>query len=267
MESDERLIARAREGDDEALADLVQRHAPRVLRFGLKLCGDEDDAREVLQNTLLTAARKIREFKGQSRFTTWLYAIARSFCIKQRTRGDAAVELEPLREALGVPAPQSDEPEHRVTTFELQGALERAIRSLETQQREVLVLRDVEGLSAPEVAQVIGVSLDAVKSRLHRARKALREQLSPLLEEAAAQAACPDVVDLLSRYQEGDINQEACRAMEAHVSRCPPCKARCDSLRRVLSACSSAPEPELPPALRSAVLQEMRRALAESALS
>ena len=85
MESDEVLLVRARDGDDEALAALVERHAPRVLRFGRKLCRDEEDAREVLQQTLLTVARKVRDFRGEGRFTTWLFSIARSFCTLART--------------------------------------------------------------------------------------------------------------------------------------------------------------------------------------
>jgi len=264
MESDEALLKKVQEGDDQAIAVLVERYAPRVLRFGLKLCKDEEDARDVLQQTLLTAARGLRGFRGESRLATWLFAIARSFCIKQRTRGQAAIPTQPLDDAaLELPAPAHDRPDQKLATVELEAALDVAIRGLEPSQREVLVLRDVEGLSAPEVAQVLGLSVEAVKSRLHRARRALRERLSPLFAQEEPAAGCPDVIELLSRYQEGEITSEACRAMEVHIEACPGCAARCESLRRVLAACSASPEPTLSPELRSAVLAQVRQALKE----
>ncbi len=268
MESDEALLTRVRAGDDQATAALVERYAPRVLRFGLKLCKDEEDAREVLQQTLLTAARGLRGFRGESRLATWLFSIARRFCIKQRTRGQAAVQTQPLDDAvLELPAPEREIPDRKLATLELEAALEVAIRGLEPSQREVLVLRDVEGLSAAEVAQVVGLSVEAVKSRLHRARKALRERLSPLFAPDQPKAGCPDVIELLSRYQEGEITSEACRTLEAHIDVCSACAARCDSLRRVLSACSGSTEPKLPPELHGAVLDHVRQALKEQGAS
>jgi RNA polymerase sigma-70 factor (ECF subfamily) len=264
MESDEALLARVSAGDQQATAALVARYAPRVLRFGLKLCRDEEDAREVLQQTLLTAARGLRGFRGESRLVTWLFSIARSFCIKQRTRGHAAVRTEPLDDTvLELPAPEREMPDRQLAAVELQAALEVGIRRLEPSQREVLVLRDVEGLSAAEVAQVLGLSIEAVKSRLHRARRALRETLAPFFAPDRPKAGCPDVIELLSRYQEGEITGEVCKAMEAHIEACDGCAARCDSLRRVLSACSASEEPRLPPELHSAVLGQVREALKE----
>lgn len=269
MDSDESLITRAREGDDAALTDLVERYAPRVLRFGLKLCRDEEDAREVLQDTLLTAARRIRSFRGESRFATWLYTIARSFCIKLRTRGASGARLASLDDAdnaevLTQTVDQREHPDERLAGLEIGAALERGIRSLDPAQREVLVLRDVEGLSAREVADVLGVSVEAAKSRLHRARQALRERLAPLFEEPPRGPDCPDVVQLLSRHLEGDITAAVCHEMEAHVDRCEHCASRCASLRQVLSSCSSVPEPVLPPELRAKVRAELQKVLVRS---
>ena len=99
-------------------------------------------------------------------------------------------------------APVHLHPDEQVAKQQLQSALDGAIAALEPKQREVLVLRDVEGLSAAEVARTLELSVDAVKSRLHRARKSLRERLAPWFEQSAPGPACPDVVDLLSRYQE-----------------------------------------------------------------
>ncbi|HLV64825.1 MAG TPA: sigma-70 family RNA polymerase sigma factor [Polyangiaceae bacterium] len=270
MDSDETLIERARSGDNDALAALVARHAPRVLRFGLKLCKDEETARDVLQETLLTAARGIRGFRRESRFSTWLFAIARSICIKQRTRGSATKEAEPLDESAhfeggGGLVDTKPPPDETIASLELGQALERAIRELEPAQREVLVLRDVEGLSAREVGQVLSLSEEAVKSRLHRARRALRQRLAPLFEEPPPRPTCPDVFELLSRHLEGEITRETCATMEAHVAACPHCAARCTSLRAVLAACTRAAEPELDPQLRAELVASMRRALSAPA--
>ncbi len=261
MLTDEALLVRARDGDDAALAELVERHAGRVLRFGVKLCRDREDAQEVLQSTLLTVARKIRDFRGESRFSTWLYTIARSFCVKVRTR---ARKAEPLEAALEAPGPAGESPDEKLASRELRTALERAISRLEPGQREVLVLRDIEGLSAAEVASVVGLSVDAVKSRLHRARKALRQELAPFFGESPASARCPDIIELFSRYREGDIDQQVCRQMEAHLEQCARCRTRCDSLRELLSACSTSPEPQVPDTLRAALVEAMRGELMQA---
>jgi len=261
-DTESRLVARARGGDEAALLQLVETYAPRVLRFGRKLCGDDQDAQEVVQQTLLTAASKIGDFRGDSQFGTWLYTIARSHCIKQRTRGAAALRAEPIHEHdRTVAAPAHLHPDEQLAKQQLQSALDGAIAALEPAQREVLVLRDVEGLSAAEVASSLGLSVVAVKSRLHRARKNLRDRLAPWFEQSTPGPTCPDVVDLLSRYQEGDVTSEACKTLEAHVDGCPECAKRCHSLRSVLGACSAVPEPELPPELRESVRAQIRRSL------
>ncbi len=216
----------------------------------------------MLQQTLLSVVSHIGEFRGDSHFASWLFAIARSHCIKHRTRGAAAIPTQDLdRAGLEVAAPLRQSPDEAVSREQLEKALDTAIRALEPGQREVLVLRDVEGLSAPEVAEALDLSVEAVKSRLHRARKALREQLAPWFEQSSPGAACPDVVDLLSRYQEGDVTAEVCQTMEAHVAGCPECATRCHSLRSVLSACGATPAPELSEELKHAVREQIRRSL------
>jgi RNA polymerase sigma-70 factor (ECF subfamily) len=256
------LIENARAGDEAALALLVETYAPRVLRFSRKLCGASADAEDVMQQTLLSVMSHIGEFRGESQFASWLYSIARGHCVKQRTRGAAAHASEPLERVAGaVSAPARQAPDENVSREQLEQALDSAIGALEPVQREVLVLRDIEGLSAPDVAQALGISVDAVKSRLHRARKTLREQLTPWLEQSEPSAACPDVVDLLSRYQEGDITNEVCHAMQAHVDECPQCAKRCHSLRSVLSACSATPLPVLTDEIKLAVREQVRRSL------
>jgi RNA polymerase sigma-70 factor (ECF subfamily) len=129
-------------------------------------------------------------------------------------------------------------------------------------------LRDVEGLSAAEVAEVTGLSVAAVKSRLHRARVVVRDRLAPLLAPAGAQGAagrgvCPDVVSLLSRHLEGEIGPDACAEMERHVAACPRCQAACDSLRQTLRLCGATPPPDVPETLKESIRQGIRSLLAQ----
>jgi RNA polymerase sigma-70 factor, ECF subfamily len=270
MEStDSQLLARARAGDRAALDALLTRHQRRVYRFGLQMCRDPEDAKDVLQETLLAVARTVKDFRGAASVSTWLYTIARSFCIKKRRRSKyAPVEeisldaREPGEEARQVVDP-ARLPDESLAGRQIEAALETAIHALEPMYREVLVLRDVEGLSAPDVAEVMGLSVEAVKSRLHRARVAVREALAPLLADptarAAPSAACPDVVQLFSQHLEGEISSALCADLERHLSGCDACRSRCDSLQRTLALCTSAPLPEVPAPVQASVRQALRQ--------
>ncbi len=182
---DDELLGRARAGDRGALEQLLERHQRRVFRFGKKMCGGEEDAEDVLQETLLAAARGIKDFRGGSAISTWLYTIARSFCIKRRrTSKFAPPRMESLDGGAGGLQEVADErrgPEEAASDSQLRRSLDQAISALEPMYREVLVLRDLEGLPASEVAEVLGLTVEAVKSRLHRARVAVRERLAPML--------------------------------------------------------------------------------------
>jgi RNA polymerase sigma-70 factor (ECF subfamily) len=139
-------------------------------------------------------------------------------------------------------------------------ALEQAIAELDPMYREILLLRDVEGLSAAEVAEAVGVSVDAVKSRLHRARVAVREKVAPVLSgepESPITEACPEVVSLFSRHLEGEISAPVCEEMERHLAGCRRCSERCATLQQTLTSCARTPLPDVP----APVQQDVRRAL------
>ena len=271
MESDEELISAAQVGDREALGKLLERHQARVYRFGMRMCRGEEDAKDVLQETLLAAARTLPDFRGASSLSTWLYTIARSFCIKRRRRSKFAPEVEesldvgePARAALQLADP-SRGPDEALDGHRLETALESAIGALEPKYREVLVLRDVEGLSAAEVGEVMGLSVEAVKSRLHRARMAVRERVAPALATEpvpASGSACRDVVQIFSRRLEGEIDSNICAELEAHLRECAPCRSRCDSLRATLTLCRSAGAAQVPEDVVISVRAALRRFLA-----
>ncbi len=264
------LIEAARGGDADALEALILRYQPRVFRFGMKMCRNVDDAGDIVQETLLALARKVGEFRGEASVSTWLFAIARNACIRRRRRSKfapARVEsLESLDAVLrdGIADP-SIGPERTAFGHELEQRLTLAIDTLDAGQREVLVLRDVEGLSAPEVADVLGINVDAVKSRLHRARMAVRARLAPALGAPVSPlpSGCPDVLALFSRHLEGDISPDVCQQMEGHLDACRSCLAACDSLRRSVALCQATPAGPVPPAVADAVRSAVRAALQE----
>lgn len=268
-ESSADLLDRARAGDRAALESLLERHQAQVYRFGMRMCRDAEDAKDVLQDTLLAVARGVQGFRGSSSLSTWLFTIARSFCIKQRRRArsapsslDSLESLPPDHAALlEDPAKIPDE---ELATKRIEQALEEAIAALEPEYREVLLLRDVEGLPAADVADVLGLSVAAVKSRLHRARLAVRDRIAPRLgipREARA-ATCPDVLTLYSRHLEEEISAEVCLRMQTHLEGCAPCRGACASLKSTLALCGSAREGEpLPPAVRASVQAALRACL------
>jgi RNA polymerase sigma-70 factor, ECF subfamily len=268
---EEVLLDRARQGDRRALDALLVKIEPSVHRFGLKLCRDDETAAEVLQETLLTAARNLATFRGDAALSTWLYMVAKSVCIKQRRRSKfAPAVLESLDVAHEAAAAETmstiERPDHSLERAELGEHLQRAIAALEPMYREVLVLRDVEGLSANEVAEALDLSVEAVKSRLHRARTRVREALAPLMgAERAAAPGCPDVVALLSQRLEGDVTADTCKQMEEHLAACPRCTGLCDSLRSTLKLCQRAgagPAAPVAPEVRASVHQAVKDFLA-----
>jgi RNA polymerase sigma-70 factor, ECF subfamily len=282
--AEDELLQRARAGNAAALTQLLEEHQAQVYRFARRMCRNQADAEDIVQDTLLAFARNVHDFRGSSSLSTWLFSVARSFCVKKRRRrmgaptktnqlDDAGAFEGHTPEATGVG------PELAAADKEVQLAVEAALETLEPSQREVLVLRDVEGLTAPEVAEVIGIGVTAVKSRLHRARLAARLALAPLLDRSPldgdalpprAPNTCPDVLRLFSKHLEGDIDAQLCAQMEAHLQSCPRCRRTCDSLKQTLLLCRSAASAdnantEVPLALQGRVRVALRDFLAQTA--
>jgi RNA polymerase sigma-70 factor, ECF subfamily len=178
------LIERARAGDEDAFAELVAAHADRVYgalrRFGL----DASEADEVSQEVFLRAWRGLGRFQGRARLATWLYRIA--FNEAQRhlaRRRPPPVEPDTEREDPVESLPEASQlgPEARALDHELEAILEEALAQLPDDWRAAVVLRDIEGLSTREAAEVVGLRPAAFKSRLHRGRMRLRDLLEPYL--------------------------------------------------------------------------------------
>ncbi len=175
------LVARARAGDRLAFEELVRLYADRLHAVVRRLVDDQHEAEEVTQEAFLRAWRGIGAFKGDSQFFTWLYRIGVNEAHRRTSRrGAPAASLE---EQLVEPADTRSEPPHRLEQDDLRDALERAVRRLKPDQRAPLVLRDIEGLSTTEAAVILDLSEAAFKSRLHRARLAVREAVRDYLPE------------------------------------------------------------------------------------
>jgi RNA polymerase sigma-70 factor (ECF subfamily) len=184
------LLRDAQRGSERAFIEIVRRYEQTVYSFAFKVCRDKEKAAETLQDTFVNLYRKLDQFDHKSKFTTWLYSIVANNCLMKRRRtklDEAAISFEELdakykehahgRSKQIVPTWKST-PLDRVMNHELRGLLDEAIQKLPLDYRAVFILRDVEGQSAEETAKILKLSVPAVKSRLHRARVFLREQLN-----------------------------------------------------------------------------------------
>ncbi len=251
------FVALAKQGDRAALEKVLASVAPSIHRFGLRMCRSAHDADDVLQDTLINVANHLGDFEGRSSLSSWVFALTRSACARRR-RG--LKNRPPVSDDHLVNEPDhAPTPETRAADHELGAALSRALDGLSDEYREIILLRDIEGLSAPEASAALEISVDAVKSRLHRAREALRVTLRPLLEPSApAPTNCPDVVALWSQKLEGDLSQRDCSQMEKHIETCPACGAACDALKRALLACQRVRTEEVPAEIQARVKSAIR---------
>lgn len=259
--TDPELLDAARAGEAAAVDELLARHEHHVYRFGLRMCGDEEAARDVLQETLIAAFKGLPEFRGEAELSTWLFRIARSFCLKARRRHVGEPAHPASIDAPEVCALPSNDPapDARAHAHEIGDALQAAISALPARSREVVILKDVEGLSAEDVAQVLGEDVAAVKSRLHRARLELRGHLASLLGEAgpAGEPPCPELALELQTYLSSEIDQATCVRIEAHLDQCPRCAGACEALQRTVSLCKKIPGGAVPSSVRHAVRQAL----------
>jgi RNA polymerase sigma-70 factor (ECF subfamily) len=178
------LVDRAKDGDRDAFEELVRRHADRLYAVVVRFVADGEEAQEVTQEAFLRAWRGIARFEGRSRFFTWLYRIGINEA-KRRAVRRPPVEVASLDDELMPDAPDwSQAPETRSEQGNLVRVLERAIMSLPLDYRAPIVLRDVEGLSTSEAAEIMDLGEAAFKSRLHRARLTVRRALDEHFLEA-----------------------------------------------------------------------------------
>jgi RNA polymerase sigma-70 factor, ECF subfamily len=271
-----RLVRAAAAGDRAALDRLLRSLSGVLLRYGRAFCGDPDDAEDVRQAVYLALLRTLRTWRGEGSLTSWAYVVARNACARRHRRPAGAREIRSLEaggvgdRAVELADPRQD-PERAADRARARAAIEAALRALPKSQREVVLLRDVEGLSARETGRMLRLSERAVKSRLHRGRLALRATLASWAPDGAggrhverAAAGCPDTALWLSRFVEGELGDDACEILSAHMAKCGACAGVCDTLRAALRSCRELGGHELPPPVRRELRDRLEVALAEA---
>ncbi|MER8155875.1 sigma-70 family RNA polymerase sigma factor [Streptomyces sp. NPDC094472] len=170
------LVARAAEGDDDAFAVLVQRHSGPLLALAYHMLGNLSDAEEAVQDALISAWRRLPEFRGDASFRTWMYRIVTNRCLNVRRGQARSVSLDAVSEPAAHDA--GGEPARAAESAAAAAALAQALRDLRPAQRACWILRELHGLSYEEIAQVVGESEQTVRGRLFRARRTLMKEMA-----------------------------------------------------------------------------------------
>lgn len=190
--TDEVLVQELREGDKGAFLELVERYQGKIYRLAYKITGDPTDAEDVLQDVFLKIYSKIHTFEGRSQLSSWIYRIAVNAAYQKiaRDKRSRYVSLDDVLPTISpddamtsaLAADWAERPDEVLLTDEARREMQQAIEELPADYRVVFVLKDLEGQSNQEIADILNLSLPAVKSRLHRARLFLRKRLADYFE-------------------------------------------------------------------------------------
>jgi len=179
--NEENLIEEAKAGNKKALTELVNKYDQTIYNFAFKICRDPSKAENIMQETFFSLIKSLHQFDGKSKLSTWLYRIVANHCLMEaRKKKNRFVSLEnddDLIEEKYV-ADWSTVPHKAIENDELRRILDESIQKLSPEYRIVFLLRDVEGLSTEETGKITDLSVPAVKSRLHRARAFLRNEIN-----------------------------------------------------------------------------------------
>ncbi|MGW6417472.1 RNA polymerase sigma factor [Streptomyces sp. NPDC055055] len=172
---DSLLVARAAEGDEQAFSDLVQRHAPPLIRLATRMLGDRTEADDAVQDAFISAWRRLPDFRQRSSFATWMYRIVTNRCLNVlRARRPTSA----LEDAADVQAPEHTVSPHRIAEArDAVRELREALDLLSPEQRACWVLRELDGRSYEFVAHAVGISQEAVRARVFRARRSLTQAM------------------------------------------------------------------------------------------
>lgn len=249
---------------EEAIPLLLDRYGDKLYRLGIRECGSEDEALDLLQDTFTIAFRKWSQFEGRSAPSSWLYSIAVRVCRRRhRRRSGEPVQMQSLDDLLPVRGepiavvPASDDPQRALVEREAREAVEEGIAQLPQSYRLPLVLKEIAELSVSEVADILGLKEATVKTRLHRARLKLRTELERILPRAVIPPADHSrqiCVDLLAGKLEAMNRGVAYPLPNAELcSRCSAFFAGLDLARR---ACVDLGRGQMPEAIRSVLERE-----------
>jgi RNA polymerase sigma-70 factor (ECF subfamily) len=180
------LIQAINSGEVDKFQDLVKRYEAKLYNFSLRMCRDPSDAEDMIQDTFLNVFRYLKNFRYETKFKNWLYKVAASTCFKKRRKSKFAPDKELSLEEF-LPNDEAEKPDHvpewalmpldKLLNEELAGVINKTIITLPKKYRMVILLRDIEGFSTTETAQILNLSPSNVKVRLHRSRLYLRDKL------------------------------------------------------------------------------------------
>ncbi len=181
---DATLIERSRAGEPEAFGELVVRYQDRLYNTLIRVCGETEEARDVAQEAFVQAFVKLDSFRGNSAFYTWLYRIAFNTAISRRRRRKPTSSLDEARDAAGFePADPDARPEANLEREEQAIQVRAALATLSEEHRSVLVLREIDGCDYETIGEMLDVPVGTVRSRLHRARMQLKEEMEKRMKE------------------------------------------------------------------------------------
>ena len=177
-----KLVELANSGDRQALAQLVKNNEQTVYNFSFKICRNRDKAEHIMQETFFSMIKSLHQFDGNSKISTWLYRIVSNHCLmlarKDKSKTFVSIDNDDELYEDKYTADWSNIPNQNIENTELRKILDNSIDKLSPEYRIVFLLRDVEGLSTEETAELTELTVPAVKSRLHRARAFLRKELN-----------------------------------------------------------------------------------------
>jgi len=182
--TDEEIVARVCAGETTLFELLMRRHNARIFRAARAILGDANEAEDVMQDAYVKAYEHLRDFEGRARFSTWLTRIAVHEAFARARRGKRFDSLESHTEEPVMSTNAASSPEQQTSDVEMRAVLERAVDALPDDFRAVFVLRAVEGMPGPEVAECLGIPEDTVRTRLFRARERLQQSLLASIEPA-----------------------------------------------------------------------------------
>jgi RNA polymerase sigma-70 factor (ECF subfamily) len=287
----EQAVALLRRGDQAALEQALGLLQNTVFSFSMRVCGQREDAEDTMQAVLLKSVPYLPKFDSPKALVVWLYKVAKNRCLMSRRKSKFAPvrelsleELMPDRKELEqLSADGRINPEAYAIHSENASQLREAIQRLPAQYRIVLVLRDMEGLTDDEVAEITGLRPGTVRVRLHRARLFVRKEMisarkprtlkpsPPVIssEKPPRPARCKELFAELSNYLDDQLDDSLCGELEKHIGGCGPCQVFLASLEATIEQCRKAPA-ECPTSkeatrLRKELVRNYKRAVASLA--
>jgi len=262
----EQAVQLLQRGDDAALDQALALLQHTVFSFSMRVCGQRQDAEDTMQEVLLKSVPHLPKFDSPKALVVWLYKVAKNRCLMSRRRSKFAPnrelsleELMPDRRELEKLSSESGiNPERFAIRSEEAGLLREAIQKLPAQYRIVLVLRDMEGLTDEDVAEITGLREGTVRVRLHRARLFVRKELTKIWKPRAGRnigattlhgaspqelkpAHCKAMFAELSNYLDEQLDDSLCEELEKHLDGCGPCKVFLATLEATIEQCRKSP--------------------------